>query len=146
MSKSIVSIQYSDHQFLDCFHLFCLAESDEKCQTGQHIVVDSGISIGAIKHSIGLEKKKKTCRGYPLIPVYKPVIFQGQIQLSKLEASRCSFVNQLCGFIQKSKISSPRIPIFASILIYWHFFDFQYLPEFCIFGKNWIWDAKEHRK
>jgi hypothetical protein len=41
--------------------------------------------------------------------------------------------------LQKSHISSlTRIPIFASILNYWHFFDFQYSPEFRGFGKNWI--------
>tara|TARA_R110002124_G_scaffold80533_6_gene213129 strand:- start:3479 stop:3775 length:297 start_codon:yes stop_codon:yes gene_type:complete len=49
--------------------------------------------------------------------------------------------------LQKSQISSPtRIPIFASILIYRRFFDFQYLPEFRSFGKNWILNAKNHRE
>jgi len=27
------------------------------------------------------------------------------------------------------------IPIFAIFLIFWRFFDFQYMPEFIIFGK-----------
>lgn len=36
----------------------------------------------------------------------------------------------------KDQISQPTsIPIFASNLIYWRFFDFQYSPEICIFGK-----------
>ncbi|EOZ97847.1 hypothetical protein A33Q_1656 [Indibacter alkaliphilus LW1] len=40
--------------------------------------------------------------------------------------------------LQKSQIFHPSgFPIFTSILIYWHFFDFKYSPKFCSFGKNW---------
>jgi len=40
--------------------------------------------------------------------------------------------------LQKSQICHPsKIPIFTSILVYWRFFDFQYLPEFRNFGKIW---------
>jgi len=40
--------------------------------------------------------------------------------------------------LQKSQIFRPSgIPIFASVSIYWRFFDFQYSPEFRSFGKIW---------
>jgi len=40
--------------------------------------------------------------------------------------------------LQKSQIfHQTGIPIFASIFIYWRFFEFQYLPYFRNFGKNW---------
>jgi hypothetical protein len=41
--------------------------------------------------------------------------------------------------LQQSQIFHPNgIPIFASILIYWRFFGFQYSPDFRSFGKNLI--------
>jgi len=46
----------------------------------------------------------------------------------------------------QSHTSQTDNPIFASIHIYWRFFDFQYSPDFCSFGKNWIQDAKDYRK